>query len=190
MKVSKEISIDIEKLVNACLKNDRKAQIQLYELYAKRMFNTSLRITQDAMLAEDIVQESFIKAFSSLSTFRNEVPFVSWLQKIVINRSLDELRRRKHFVIMNEEKLKEIEIADEPPEESIYSSEVLLKIKDIMNELSEGYRVIFSLYFFEGYDHDEISQILNINASTSRSQLVRAKKKILEKLNFKIDSHV
>src|SRR5512136_394803 len=96
-------SLETDKLVIACRNNDRKAQISLYELYAKQMYNTSLRIVRDSMLAEDIVQESFLKAYKSLPGFRNEVPFVIWLKRIVINKSLDELRKNKHEVLSCDE---------------------------------------------------------------------------------------
>jgi RNA polymerase sigma factor (sigma-70 family) len=185
MKSEKQNSNEIERLISACLKKDRIAQIKLYELFVRSMYNTSLRILQDTMLAEDVVQESFIKAFSSLSTFRNEVPFASWLKRIVINRSLDELRRRKHLILIEEEKLVDIEIIDKYEFDKTDNTEILIKIRKVMNELSEGYRLIFSLYYFEGYDHAEISQILNITTSTSRSQLVRAKNKVVEKLKLK-----
>ncbi len=188
MNQVKEISLQIEKLVKACLANDRKAQIGLYEMYAKRMFNTSLRIVQDTMLAEDIVQESFLKAFTSLTGFRKEVPFVVWLQRIVINKSLDELRKRKELTLIDEYKLSEEPVIDEE-RDTEYDQKSVQRIKQAMNELSDGYRVIFSLYYFEGYDHDEIAQILTITASTSRSQLTRAKKKIVEKLESKTKEH-
>jgi RNA polymerase sigma factor (sigma-70 family) len=189
MNQGKESSLKIEKLVKACLANDRKAQIQLYELYARRMYNTSLRIVQDTMLAEDIVQESFLKAFTSLAGFRNEVPFMVWLRRIVINKSLDALRKRKEFLLMDENLLPEIATSEEENYTINHNEESVRKIKQAMNELSDGYRVIFSLYFFEGYDHDEIAQILDVTASTSRSQLARAKKKILEKINCKNNNH-
>ncbi len=102
MRQAEENSTQINMLITACIKNDRQAQISLYKLYAKRMFNTSLRIVQDTMLAEDIVQESFLKAFRSLSGFRNEVPFEVWLKRIVINRSLDELRRKKEVLSLDD----------------------------------------------------------------------------------------
>jgi len=179
----KETSFQIEELVKACLIKDRKAQIKLYELYAKKMYNVSLRIVQDTMLAEDVVQESFLKAFTSLAGFRNEVPFIAWLKRIVINKSLDELRKRKEFLPIDENILPEIPINNGDILELEYNERSVQKVKQAMNELSDGYRVIFSLFYFEGYDHDEIAQVLHITSSTSRSQLTRAKKKIINKLN-------
>ncbi len=184
-------SPDIKKMVAACLKNDRQAQIRLYELYVKQMYNTSLRIVHDSMLAEDVVQESFLKAFRSLNDFRNEVPFVAWLKRIVVNKSLDELRKLKHEMLrFDEQKMPDIPADNEGYEEREveYNETLIQTIKQAMNELSDGYRVIFSLYFFEGYDHEEIAQILNIKPSTSRSQLTRAKFKVTEQLK-KITIH-
>ena len=175
-----------EKLVNACMHNDRKAQVKLYEMYCRTMYNTSLRIVQDTMLAEDIVQEAFIKAFQSLSQFRREVPFPVWLRRIVINRSLDELRKKKHDLTMMEEYIPSN--ASEQDTERVTEDttmEMVAAVKKAVNQLSDGYRVIFTLFYFEGYDHDEIAHILNITASTSRSQLTRARQKITSQLKIK-----
>jgi RNA polymerase sigma factor (sigma-70 family) len=180
-------SDQVERLINACQHNDRKAQIKLYEIYSQTMYNTSLRIVQDTMLAEDVVQESFIKAFLSLSQFRREVPFSVWLRRIVINKSLDELRKRKHALIVMEENMPITESEQDNDEAtSNTTSEMIQAVKNAVNQLSDGYRVIFTLFYFEGYDHDEIAQILNITASTSRSQLTRARQKIVRQLKMEI----
>jgi RNA polymerase sigma factor (sigma-70 family) len=183
MNTGSEATNYINKLVNACVNNNRKAQLRLYELYSRTMYNTSLRIVKDTMLAEDIMQESFLKAFMSLAQFRKEVPFLVWLRRIVINKSLDELRKRKVEFIQIEESLT---IADQGDEnngsDNEINAEMISKLKEIVNKLSDGYRVIFSLFYFEGYDHDEIAQILDISASTSRSQLTRARQKVLSQL--------
>jgi RNA polymerase sigma-70 factor (ECF subfamily) len=142
------------------------------------------------MVAEDITQESFISAYGSLADFREDVPFGIWLRRIVINRSLDHLRKRKWPF----EELKEDTIQTE---EQIYGGEepekdntkLIAAVKQAMNELPDGYRVILSLSLFEGYDHEEISQILTISQSTSRSQLTRAKRKLKEKLEEKFRTH-
>jgi len=169
-------------LVKASKKNDRKAQIKLYELYSKTMYNTSLRIVKDTQWAEDIMQESFLSAFTALPNFREEVPFGIWLRKIVINKSLDELRKQKPiFEEITEEDLQ----TDEPVdwvEVKKENEQLVHEVKKALAELPDGYRIILSLSLFEGYDHEEISKILNITPSTSRSQLTRAKKRLIEKL--------
>jgi RNA polymerase sigma factor (sigma-70 family) len=181
-----EGSVQIDRLLNACMRYDRKAQVKLYELYSKTMYNTSIRIVQDTMLAEDIVQESFLKAFMSLGNFRKEVPFLIWLRRIVINKSLDELRKKKaEFTPIDEDMVVFDHRLEETAEEQENSQTLITKIKEEVNKLTDGYRVIFSLFYFEGYDHDEIAHILNISASTSRSQLTRARQKILNQLKCK-----
>lgn len=171
----------LESLIDACLLNDRKAQIEVYNRYAKSMFNVSLRMVKDKMLAEDITQEAFISAFKDLKNFRREVSFYYWLRKIVINKSLDEIRRRKIiFTDLNESIITEEPTDDE--ENNTAKEEMLNRIKNELYNLPDGYRVIISLYYLEGFDHDEISQILKISSSTSRSQLTRAKRLILKRM--------
>lgn len=176
-------------LISACKKNNRVAQIQIYDLYSKTMYNTCLRIVKDTMLAEDIVQESFLAAFRSIDSYRGESSFVSWLRKIVINKSLDQVRKRKQFFEQfNEEYENYSDTAEIEDGNSETNRERLSLLKKLILDLPDGFRVIVSLYYFEGYDHDEIGQILNITASTSRSQLTRAKKKLLKLYNEHMDS--
>jgi RNA polymerase sigma-70 factor (ECF subfamily) len=153
------------------------------------MYNTSLRIVKNTQWAEDIMQESFLSAFTALPKFREEVPFGVWLRRIVINKSLDELRKQKP--VFEELKEEEIQVDEQIDWEEIKKeNEQLVQIvKKALNELPDGYRIILSLSLFEGYDHEEISKILNISQSTSRSQLARAKKRLSEKLKGLISNH-
>jgi RNA polymerase sigma factor (sigma-70 family) len=172
-------------LISACRNNNRKAQLELYRLFARRMYNTSLRIVKNRILAEDVVQESFLSAFKSIDMYKGEVPFEAWLRKIVINRSIDELRKENKHIF---ETVTDLIIADNSFGENSENEDnerIIHIIKEKLNELPNGYRVILSLYYLEGYDHEEISQILNISASTSRSQLTRALKKLKEDINIK-----
>ena len=143
------------------------------------MYNTSLRIVGNPTDAEDVMQESFLNAFKKINTYEGKVSFGAWLKKIVVNRSLDYLKKRKvHFEEIDER------ISDEVETPMMKTQEVdLQKIKQAIFQLPEGYRVVLSLYLLEGYDHDEISEILNISNSSSRSQLLRAKKKLRKLLN-------
>jgi RNA polymerase sigma-70 factor (ECF subfamily) len=171
-------------IIDRCRSGEQKAQFQLYKLYYKAMYNTCLRIVNDSLEAEDIMQESFLKAFEKIHFYKGEVSFGAWLKKIVINHSLDELRKRKLETNSIEESV--YEIKDEEYRDS--SEEISLQIEEIreeMKKLPDGYRIVLSLYLIEGYDHDEISEILNISSSTSRSQFARAKKKLIECLKEK-----
>ncbi|NMD02061.1 MAG: sigma-70 family RNA polymerase sigma factor, partial [Bacteroidales bacterium] len=153
-----------------------------YKLYYKAMYNTSLRIVNDTMEAEDIMQESFLSAFEKIETYSGTVSFGAWLKKIVINRSLDTLSRRKAIF---EDIESHTGISDESTDDTARHEEIDSKIgevKEAIEKLPDGYRVILSLYLLEGYDHDEIAEILKISSSTSRSQLSRARQKLISVL--------
>lgn len=165
-------------LINECMRGDQQAQFRIYKLYYKSMYNTSLRILNDTLEAEDVIQEAFLSAFEKIGTYRQEVSFGAWLKRIVINRSLDHLKKRKMVFEPVEEKF---DMADESGQEngSLTEEELLEKLEIIRNaidSLPDGYRIILSLYLLEGYDHDEIAGIMNISPSTSRSQYARARK--------------
>src|SRR6056297_311940 len=171
-------------IVDRCKSGEQKAQFQLYKLYYKAMYNTCLRIVNDSFEAEDIMQEAFLKAFDKIHSYKGEVSFGAWLKRIVINYSLDELRKKKFEMESIEDSFYEIKEEDK----MINEEEINIKAEEIRNEINhlpEGYRIVLSLYLIEGYDHDEISEILNINSSTSRSQCARAKQKLLKNLQEK-----
>jgi RNA polymerase sigma factor (sigma-70 family) len=168
-----------QKIIDRCATNDRNAQFELYKLYYKNMYNTAYRILNDPMEAEDVMQESFLAAFNKLKTYRGEVSFGAWLKRIVINRSVDMLNRKK-IKYDDIDQVGHIPEGDDDNDEAEIQKYHIKKIKQAVQELDEGYRVVFNLYYLEGYDHEEISQILHITASTSRSQLTRARKKIIE----------
>ena len=168
-------------LIDGCKNGDQKAQFQVYKLYYKAMFNTSLRIVRDTMEAEDIMQEAFLAAFEKINTYSGTVSFGAWLKRIVINRSLDAVSRQKAIF---EDIDTHYDLHQEPDEKS-YPPDLqdrMKEVKQAINNLPDGYRIILSLYLIEGYDHDEISEIMNISSSTSRSQLSRAKQKLLNEL--------
>jgi len=128
--------------------------------------------------AEDMLQEAFSEAFLKLNTFKFESTFGAWLKRIVINKCINELKRRKAELVYCEE----LPMHGEDEEvKTIDYEDIKLSVENVnkaMECLPEGYRVIFSLYLMEGYDHTEIAQILNISESTSKSQYMRAKRKI------------
>ncbi|NJO88909.1 MAG: RNA polymerase sigma factor [Chloroflexia bacterium] len=170
-----------EKLIKACKKGDRKAQFELYKQYSKAMYNTSFRILKDSAEAEDAMQDGFLKAFQNIDTYSGTVSFGAWLKRIIVNTSLDALRKRKvEFEDISELNLKIPEEETSEDEEELNLK--IEKVKEAMLLLPDGYRVVLSLYLLEGYDHDEIAEIMNVSSSTSRSQLARARKKLLELL--------
>jgi RNA polymerase sigma factor (sigma-70 family) len=169
-------------LIDGCKTGDQKAQFQIYKLYYKAMFNTSLRIVSDTMEAEDVMQESFLSAFEKIESYSGTVSFGAWLKKIVINRSLDALNRRKAIF---EDIDTHAGIRDDSGDDRAQKEEIDVRVEEVKEaiaKLPDGYRIILSLYLLEGYDHDEIAEILSITSSTSRSQLSRAKQKLISEL--------
>jgi len=165
-----------KELVEKSKLGDRNSQYKLYELYADAMYNVGLRMVRIKEDAEDVVQDSFVDAFKNLSSFRYESTFGSWLKRIVVNKSINHLKLKKITVVPIENEM--YRIKEETNEEA-----PAMDIKKIINGiqlLPSGYQQIINLYLIEGYDHVEISEILEITTSTSKSQYHRAKKKLIE----------
>jgi RNA polymerase sigma-70 factor (ECF subfamily) len=159
---------------------NQKAQYQLYRLYAKAMYNICCRMLSDRTEAEDLLQESFAEAFMKLDTFRYESAFGAWLKRIVVNKCINHLKKRRADLIYTDQ----VPESNNEDEKDIDPEHMEVKqIHKAMDLLPEGYRVIFSLYLIEGYDHGEIAQIMGITESTSKSQFSRAKQKIKEIIN-------
>lgn len=160
---------------------NQKAQFHLYKLYSKAMFNICYRMLKNREEAEDLLQESFCDAFMKLNSFRYESSFGAWLKKIVINKCINSINKRKVKLVFPESlgdmDRKEEEVVDY---EDIHMD--VMKIQKAVEQLPDGYRIIFSLYALEGYDHSEIAQIMDISESTSKTQYLRAKQKIKELL--------
>jgi len=172
-------------LIERCKSGDAIAQEEIYRRYAKNMFNTSYRILGHQAEAEDVLQESFLEVFTKINDYRGESTFGSWLKRIVVNRSISVLRKRKTELIDHSE----VEnIADEEVMFDLVNvdEQLINTIKTAINNLPEGYRIVLSLYLLEGYDHVEIGQILNISESTSKSQYARAKEKLRGELRYRI----
>ncbi|WP_025762678.1 RNA polymerase sigma factor [Dyadobacter tibetensis] len=166
-------------LVARCKRGERKAQYELYQCYSKAMFNVCMRILNHSGEAEDALQDAFVDAFTNLEQFRQQSTFGAWLKQIVINRALSQVRSRKmEYVELGNWDEPESEMASVEEQDSVPLD--VLRIQQSMGELPDGYRVVLSLYLFEGYDHEEIGQVLQISESTSRSQYLRAKRKLLE----------
>lgn len=148
------------------------------------MLNVAFRIVGDIVEAEDVLQEAFVDAFAKLKDFRQDTTFGLWLKQIVVNRSINLLRKRKLELVELEDGHLE-NIADDESWDDEDLQYQVARVKEGMNQLPDGYRVVISLYLLEGYDHEEIGQILNISENTSRTQFLRAKRKLIEILNRK-----
>ena len=163
-------------IIDGCKKGNNNAPYELYKLYSKAMFNVCYRMMNNREKAEDMLQEAFTQAFLKLDTFRHESNFGSWLKRIVINTCINAINKKKVELTYCEE-IYQYEIQEEEEAEVQFS---VANITNAMEKLPEGGRMVFSLYLLEGYDHVEISQILKITESTSKSQLMRAKRRIIE----------
>jgi RNA polymerase sigma-70 factor (ECF subfamily) len=172
-------------IIEKCKQNNRIAQLQLYNQYCDGMFTVAMRFVKDTMEAEDIVQEAFIKAFSKLDQYKAEVSFGAWLKRIVINKSIDLLKSKKqHMLELDEVHLK---VVDSSYEDEWLIDDILTldDVKEAINDLPEKYQYVVMLYLIEGYDHQEIAEILNITEVASRTQLSRGKAQLKELLTLK-----
>lgn len=170
------------KLIDRCRAGDREAHFRIYKLYSRAMYNVGYRITGNEEDAEDVLQEAFVSAFRNLDNYRGDATFGAWLKRIVVNKAINVLKKRKENVIAQEEDF------DVPAEEPAadYKPEVSVeKVRQCIDLLPDGYRSVLSLYLLEGYDHEEIAGIMGISESTSKSQLNRAKNKLKELLTSK-----
>jgi RNA polymerase sigma-70 factor (ECF subfamily) len=171
-------------LVVECKQGSKKACYELYRLYSKAMLNVAFRIVGNVAEAEDILQEAFLDAFNKVKDFRQETTFGLWLKQIVVSRSINLLRKRKvELIELGDEQIDNI--SDEEVDDDDETLHKVALIKESMKELPEGYRLVISLYLLEGYDHEEIGQILGITENTSRTQFLRAKRKLSDILNRK-----
>ncbi len=165
-------------LVERCKRGDTRSYETLYQQYSKAMFNTSLRIVNNASDAEDVLQEAFMDAFRFLDDFNYKSTFGAWLKRIVINKSINVLRKRKVDLV----DIDTTPVADVPNDEVLDEENIQLKVTEVKKAvtlLPNGYRTVLTLYLFEGYDHEEIAEIMRISESTVRTQYHRAKHKLL-----------
>ncbi len=153
--------------------------MQLYNLYCKAMLLVAHRYVKDRFVAEDVMQDAFIKAFKYIDNYKNEVAFGAWLKKIVINQSIDYLKKNKlELIAINEEVIAKPEEEDWKVDYSISVNEIV----ETIDNLKDKYRLVLSMYLLEGYDHQEIAEVLNITENTSRTHLLRGKKILKEQL--------
>ena len=149
------------------------------------MLIVALRFVKDTMEAEDIVQEAFIKAFSKLEQYKAEVTFGAWLKRIVINKCIDVLKSKRQRSIELEEHHLNVVDTDYENEWLVDDEITIDEVKTAIERLPEKYKFVVMLYLVEGYDHQEISEILNISEVASRTQLSRGKQKLQNELKLK-----
>ncbi len=159
-------------LVEQCKANNRKAQLKLYRQYCDGMFCVAMRFLKNADDAEDVLQESFIKAFQKIEQYQGEVTFGAWLKRIVVNRSIDFLKSKRERTVELDEGY--MHVADDDNWD-VEEGLALEDIKNAIETLSEKYKYVVQLFLVEGYDHGEIAAILDISETASRTRLLRGK---------------
>jgi len=167
-------------IIKACLKGNRLAQNNLYQLFADKMFVVCLRYANSKAEAKDILQDGFIKIFTNLKQFNNKGSFEGWIRRIIVNTALEKFRDKNHMFAVSME-------TEFDPNNKYYDHVISeLSAKDLLKliqELSPQYKTVFNLYAIEGYSHKEICQMLDIKEGTSKSNLSRAREILKEKVN-------
>ena len=166
-------------IIKGCKKKNIACQRLLFDAYAGRLMTVCLRYACDTPEAEDMLQESFIRIFEVIDQYRFEGSFEGWLKRITVTIALRILQKKKikfsSTEIVNDE---HISVA-EPKALSTLSETELLKL---INGLPDGYKIVFNLYVMEGYSHEEIAEMLNIETVTSRTQLMKARKMLQKQI--------
>lgn len=180
--------LNINQLIDRCKKADKSAQFELYKRYYKAMYNTAYRILNDSFEAEDIMQESFLIAYTKLGTFKaenkegkNDATFGAWLKRIVINKSLTQLKKAHKYNFSSLER-----VENKMTQENSIQDYSTLKAQEIIKEfkyLKDSYSLVLNLHFIEGFDYREMAEIMNVSYENVRVLMSRAKQKLKQKLN-------
>jgi RNA polymerase sigma-70 factor (ECF subfamily) len=176
--------MDDATLIKECVKGNAKAQRFLFDKFAPKMLTVCIRYAKNKSDAEDVLQDAFIKVFNKISEFKNEGSLEGWIRRIMVNTSLDQIRKNSKF--LNDTDLEAVSYKLENNDFTFENlvSEDLLKL---INSMPNGYRVVFNMFAIEGYSHQEIASTLGVTENTSKSQYLRARsflKNELDKINF------
>lgn len=165
-------------LVELCKAGDQVAQVEIYRKYFRQVYNSCLRIVNNTSDAEDLMQNSFIDAFNKVKHYRGPSSFAGWLKRIAVNNSIDFLAKRR---LQTDHLDAAMEICDESSiaEESDIEYQVE-QVKKAMSMLNDDYRIILSLSLFEGYDHEEIGQVLSLSQANVRTRYSRARQSLIQ----------
>ena len=174
---------NIDSLLQACLRGKQGAQLEVYNRYYKAMYNTALRIVKDTAEAEDVMQDSFLNAFTKLDSFKGEVTFGAWLKRIVINNSIHHYRKQqKRNEVALDDIMYKVEDKDEVEVDYGVTERKAQKVLDTMKQLKDNYRISLTLHLIEGYDYEEVSQIMDISYANCRTTISRAKESLRKKM--------
>ncbi|MFN4234245.1 MAG: RNA polymerase sigma factor [Bacteroidia bacterium] len=182
----------LKAIVQGCVREERKCQKMIFEMYYGKMMSACLRYISDKDEAQDVLQDGFIKVFSNISKFDFNGSFEGWVRRIIVNTAIDYIRKKKkdifqvtdhEFIMVNYS-----EEADKTDDENMYANLKKNEILDAIQQLSPAYKTVFNMYVIDGYTHQQIAELLNINIGTSKSNLAKARmnlQKILKEKLFK-----
>ena len=174
---------NIDQLIQQCKTGNQHAQLEVYNRYYKAMFNTAYRIVKDKFEAEDIMQESFLKAFTKLDSLHEAKTFGSWLKRIVINNSIYNYNKStKYDEVPLDDVLYKVEDNSGIPDDYEFTNIRAKQVLDTMKSLKENYRISLTLNLIEGFDYDEICEIMNISYANCRTTISRAKESLRKKM--------
>ncbi len=175
--------VHIDALLQLCMEGKQSAQLEVYNRYYKAMFNTAIRIVKHSAEAEDIMQESFLNAFTKLHTFKGEVAFGAWLKRIVVNNSIYHYRKQqKKKEVALEDIMYKVEDNDGITSDHVFTEQKAQKVMETMKRLKDNYRISLTLHLIEGYDYEEICTIMNISYASCRTTISRAKESLRQKM--------
>lgn len=178
----------IDALLKSCMQGKQSAQLEIYNRYYRAMYNTAFRIVKDPAEAEDVMQESFLSAFTKLHTFKGDVTFGAWLKRIVINNSIYHYKKQqKNRTVDLDDIMYKVEDNDGvASDQNGYTELKAQKVMETMKSLKDNYRVSLTLHLIEGYDYEEISEIMNISYANCRTTISRAKESLRKKLTVNV----
>ncbi len=176
-------NLNIEELLALCKQKSQKAEFEIYQRYSKAMFNIAFRIVKDEHYAEDVMQEGFLKAFMRLDDYRQEVAFGAWLKRIIINHSIDFYKKNSAFQLEELDRvIYKVEEENTVQPEIEFQNLKVAQVLGAIQNLKDNYRMVLTLFFIEGYDQEEICEILNISYANCRTTLSRAKESLRKAL--------
>ena len=173
---------NIEALLVLCKKDNRLAQLEVYNRYQRAMFNIAIRIVKNPDDAEDVMQESFITAFDKLDSFKGDAVFGAWLKRIVVNKSLSHLKKSERYTTFLKNEIEDEIDESEGLAEEDYSQIKAVKVMECMAKLHKSYSQVLTLHLIEGYDYEELCEILNISYANCRTLISRAKDSLRKQL--------
>lgn len=180
----------LKAIIQGCVREERKCQKMIFEMYYGKMMSACLRYISDKDEAQDVLQDGFIKVFSNISKFDFNGSFEGWVRRIIVNTAIDYIRKKKkdifqvtdhEFIMVNYS-----EEADKTDDENMYACLKKNEILDAIQQLSPAYKTVFNMYVVDGFTHQQIAELLNINIGTSKSNLAKARMNLQKILKEKL----